>query len=121
MIRLLNEREINVRYLARETEAIVDGKEYEFDIIAVDGDTVVVVEVKTTLRLRDITKFTRKLQIFREIFNTYADKKIIGAMAWLRANVGGKERILSEGFLSIRATGNSATILNDKKFKPKVF
>ena len=121
LIRLLNDRNIHVTELARETETLFDGKEFEFDIIAVDGDTLVVVEVKTTLRLRDINHFIKKLEIFKEIFPRYASLNVIGAMAWLKANEGGKQRVIKEGLLAIRATGNSASIVNAEGFKPKIF
>ena len=59
--------------------------EYEFDIIAVNGREVVIVEVKTTLRLRDLDHFTEKLKMFKKVWPEYRDKKIYGAVAYLKA------------------------------------
>ena len=41
-----------------------EGRHYEFDILAVNGEEVVVVEVKTTLRPEDVTHFLSKLERF---------------------------------------------------------
>ena len=60
LISLLNERGIHVNHIAQERLSIFEGKEYEFDIIAIDGESIVVVEVKTTLRLKDIDVFIKK-------------------------------------------------------------
>jgi len=38
-----------------------DGESYEFNIIAHDGEEVVIVEVKTTLRVRRVEKFIERL------------------------------------------------------------
>ena len=121
LIRLLNERGVYVNDIAREREKIFEGKEYEFDIVAIDGDIIVVVEVKTTLRLRDINAFIKKLEMFKTIFPRYRDNKILGAMAWLKANEGGKQRVIREGLFAIKATGNSSSIVNPENFKPKAF
>ena len=121
LIRLLNERGVHVNDIAREREKIFEGKEYEFDIVAIDGDIIVVVEVKTTLRLRDINAFIKKLEMFKTIFPRYRDNKILGAMAWLKANEGGKQRVIREGLFAIKATGNSSSIVNPENFKPKAF
>ena len=80
LIPLLNDREIPVSHIARITDKIFDGKQYEFDIIAINGDSVVVVEVKTTLDLRDIERFEKKLGVFKKAYNEYASKKVIGAL-----------------------------------------
>ena len=68
LVRLLNERDIEVNGLAKETTRKFEGKEYEFDIIAINGDAIVVVEVKTTLELKDVEHFMKKLEIFKQVF-----------------------------------------------------
>ncbi|MEA3642456.1 MAG: hypothetical protein VBE63_21295 [Lamprobacter sp.] len=43
-----------------------DGGNYEFDILAHNGEELVVVEVKTTLRPKDVKAFLRKLDQFKQ-------------------------------------------------------
>ena len=121
LLKLLQERGINVDDIAKEREKTYKGKKYEFDIIAIDGGEMVVVEVKTTLRLQDINHFEAKLKLFKEIFPAYKKKNIYGCMAYLKANHGSSERAMKKRFFVIRATGSSASIINSKNFKPKAF
>ena len=48
LVRLLDGRGIGVRSLAQQTLARRGGESYEVDILAVNGEEIVVVEVKTT-------------------------------------------------------------------------
>ncbi len=121
LVRLLNEKNIQVSTLAQETSTVFEDKPYEFDIIATNGEEAVVVEVKTTLRLKDVDHFINKLTLFKKIFSHYANKKVYGAIAYLKANEGTGIYSEKQGLFVIRATGNSPTITNQKIFKPKVF
>ncbi len=121
LLKLLQERGIDVDDIAKEREKTFQGKKYEFDIIAIDGREMVVVEVKTTLRLKDINHFEAKLKLFKEIFPIYKNLKVYGAVAYLKANEGSSERAIKKGFFVIRATGSSASIINAKNFKPTAF
>ncbi len=121
LVNLLNEKNIEVKTLARETETVFKGEPYQFDIIAINGQEVVVVEVKTTLRLQNVKDFIDKLGFFKKVFPYYADKKIYGAIAYLKANEGTDIYSEKQGLFVIRATGSSASITNKKAFKPKVF
>ena len=121
LIELLNERNISVDYLSQEHERKIDGKQYEFDIIALNGKEVVVVEVKTTLRLQDVNHFVEKLEVFKDVFKEYKDKTIYGAVAYLKASEGTEVRSQREGLFVIRATGSSSSIINTSNFRPKSF
>ena len=121
LIKLLNERNIDIQGIAREHERKYNGKEYEFDIIAINGDAVVVVEVKTTLRLEDIGHFIRKLEVFKQVFPEYESKDIYGAVAYLKQNEGTAKNAEKKGLYVIRAVGSSAKIVNKKNFQAKKF
>ncbi len=97
------------------------GRNYEFDIIAHNGDEVVVVEVKTTLRPKDVKKFGKKLDQFKTWLPRYRKNKIYGAMAYLSEDSEAVEMAEKRGMFVIRATGDSAAIVNAKKFKPKAW
>ena len=121
LVRLLNERDIEVNGLAKETTRKFENKEYEFDIIAVNGDAIVVVEVKTTLELRDVEHFMKKLEIFKQIFSEYQDKDLYGAVAYLKQNQGSGGNAEKKGLYVIEAVGSSARITNRDGFKAKKF
>jgi len=93
----------------------------EFDIVAENGKEVVVVEVKTTLKTKDVFRFKYNLQRFKTLFPHLKEKTIYGAMAFLlRANEKTKDIVKEEGFFLISATGD-VIIENKENFKPKVF
>ena len=98
-----------------------EGTNYEFDIIAVNGDEVVVVEVKTTLRAKHVSKFLEDMKQVKTWLHQYSSKRIYGAVAYLQAQDSADKMAENKGLFVIRATGDSAAILNHPNFKPKGF
>ena len=98
-----------------------NGTHYEFDIVAGNGDEVVVVEVKTTLKSEQVTEFLEKLQRFTVYEPLYQGKRIYGAVAYLKADSSVTLYAERQGLFVIRATGSSASIVNDDEFVPRVF
>ncbi len=121
LVSLLKERKIDVIGVAKEHKRTVNGKDYEIDIIAINGKEIVVAEVKTTLGKKDVDKFIKKLKVFKDYFKEYKNRKIYGCVAYLRENQGSAGYSQKQGLLVIRATGSSASIINKEKFKPKEF
>ena len=93
----------------------------EIDIIAKNGQEIVVVEVKTTLTVRDVHKFLDVLNRFPRLLPEYKDKKVYGAVAYLRAQDSSDVYSEKQGLFIIKATGSSASITNQENFKPKLF
>lgn len=108
LIQLLNQRGIPVRDTLCNRKYHYDNDpifpEREFDIIAVDGDTIVVVEVKTTLKTDDVNYFLEKLGHIHHYIHEYADKKVIGAITYLRSSSETVRMATRKGLLVIRAT-----------------
>ena len=121
LIELLNERNIPVNQTTRRYEAKYNGKDYEFDIIALNGTEIVVVEVKTTLNIGYVNYFIEKLKIIKDAIPLYKPFNIIGAMAYISSSEESPKYAAKNGLLTIRATGDSAFITNKKDFKPKVW
>ena len=93
----------------------------EFDIIAVNGTEIVVVEVKATLDPSDVDKFKKNIDKFKSLWPDFKEKTVYGAMAYLiKANRQAESLADKQGFFVISATGD-VIIKNDKDFKPKVF
>ncbi len=63
-----------------------NGDSYETDIVAVAGDYVFVVEVRSYPRPSDIDEVDEKISRFFEFFPEYSDKKIIPVYSTLYAN-----------------------------------
>ena len=121
LVKLLQDRKIDVIGVAKEHKRTIDGEDYEIDIIAINGKEIVVTEVKTTLGIKAVDKFIKKLKVFKDYFKEYKNRKIYGCVAYLRENQGSAGYSQKKGLLVIRATGSSASIVNKKSFRPKTF
>jgi len=121
LVRLLQERNIPVQRTTQRVSGNYQGTSYEFDIIAINGEEIVIVEVKTTLRPSDIKHFMGKLAKARNWLHEYRDKTIYGAIAFLQADSDCDQMAFKKGLFVIRATGSSASIINPPGFRPKVF
>ena len=93
----------------------------EFDIIALNGKEVVVVEVKATLDPPDVDKFKKNIGQFKVLWPDFKKKTVYGAMAFLLKSKRKAESLAEkQGFFVISATGD-VIIKNEKYFRPKVF
>ena len=98
-----------------------DKGDAEFDIIAVNGKEVVVVEVKATLDPSDVDKFKKNIEKFKTLWPEFKEKTVYGAIAFLiKSNRQAESLAEKKGFFVISATGD-VIIKNEKNFKPKVF
>ena len=93
----------------------------EFDIIVANGTGVVALEVKTTLTPADVRHFLETLQNFKKYFPRYKTETVYGAVAYLAVESRSDFLAEKEGLFLIRATGDSASLVNQKDFKPKAF
>ena len=122
LVKILNQRGIAISDTSSRVKGRrADGGNFEFDIIAHNGHEVVVIEVKTTLRPEDVHKFLHKLEHIKQWLPRYAGNTLYGGMAWLTAVAGAEDMAESRGLFSIRATGNSAIIINPSDFNPRTW
>ena len=121
VVELLNERGIKVEQTSQRCEGVYAGKTQEIDILAINGEEIVAIEVKTTLRPEDIADFEDKLKVLKLWMRHYADKKVYGAVAYIRADAGSAKLAAKRGLFVIKAVGDSARMTNTKAFKPRSF
>jgi hypothetical protein len=121
LVKLLNERGIEVESIIPRRKGHKGGQNYEFDLIALNDTKMVIVEVKTTLRPQDVDDFHEVLWKAKTFMPEYKDKIIYGAVAFLTAD-GKSDRMAEKlGFFVIKATGSSSSIVNSPEFIPKAF
>ena len=119
ILTLLNQRGIKVTDTIKRRKGRRDGIDYEFDIIGINGSEIVIVEVKTTLRPEDIKHFLKKIKQAKNWMPECTDKKIYGAVAFISEDAGTAALAEKNGLFVIRATGDSASIVNADDFVPK--
>ena len=121
IVEILNERRIKVEQTSQRCEGVYQGKTQEIDILAINGEEIVAIEVKTTLRPEDVGVFEDKLKVLKLWMRHYADKKVYGAVAYIRADAGSAELAAKRGLFVIKAVGDSARLTNADGFKPRTF
>ena len=121
LIFFLQERGIDVTCMQTHTKGCLNGEHYEYDILADNEEEVVLVQVQTTLHPDDVTHFVKKFGKFTACRPLYKEKKIYGAVAYLKADESVQVYAECQGLFVIRATGSSAGIVNDKEFVPRLF
>ena len=121
LVKLLAERGVAVDHTINNPKKNYGPRRWEFDILAVDGREVVVVEVKTTLKVDDVDYFVERLQDFPELMPEYADRRVYGAVAYLKSHESVNVYAGRQGLFVIRATGSSASIANAPGFTPRAF
>jgi len=121
LIDLFNQRGIPVEDVSTRVKGNCQGHSYEFDLIAHNGRAIIIVEVKTTLRPDDVREFLDKLKNAKVLMPRYRENIVYGAMAWLQASASAEKMVVNRGLFSIRAVGDSASIINAPDFDPRGF
>ena len=95
----------------------------EYDIVAVNGDAVLVIEVKNKLQKRMVDKFVeKKLPKFKEIFPEYRERRIFGGMGALVVKDDISRYAEKAGLYVLTQTSEGgAALVNRKNFRAKEF
>ncbi|RJP29916.1 MAG: DUF3782 domain-containing protein [Candidatus Omnitrophota bacterium] len=117
--RMFRERGITVRSVHPHVKVHRNGREgMEIDILAVNQEYVILIEVKSTLGVRDVNEHIERMKKFRTYFPEYANKKIVGAVAGIVIQENVDKHAYKKGLFVIAQSGDSVKILNDGEFKP---
>jgi hypothetical protein len=97
--------------------------EGEYDLVAVDGGRVLVVEVKNKLDKRMVDKFLKeKLPRFKALFPEYEKYQVVGGMGALVVKDDVGRYAEKAGLYVLTQTDEGgATLLNREGFEPKAF
>ena len=122
LIKLLRARDVEVDHVTSRLQSGNGAPQWEIDLIAANGDEVVAVEVKTTLKVGDVVHFVDTLKRFAvQAPAVYRGKRLYGGVAYLRADGSSDVYAERQGLFVIRATGSSASITNGEQFTPRTF
>jgi hypothetical protein len=118
VVRLFQERGIEVQETSRRLKSQRPGAEMEIDILAVNGDVAVAIEVKSRLSRQDVEDFLARLPRFKQAFTQYATYHIHGAVAGIEIDEGVDRYAYQRGLFVIKQTGETVTLANDLNFQP---
>ena len=98
------------------------GKELEIDLLLVNGDALVVVEVKSIFKVEDIRKLLRDLEVFLDFFPEYRGYRRFGAVAALSIDESTDRYAYRRGlFVLTLGREGLVTLRNDATFRPQDF
>lgn len=98
-----------------------NGKNMEIDVLAVNSEYVVLIEVKSTLKVADVRDHIQQLGQFKVFFPEYADRKVVGAVAGIVIDGDADKFAYKQGLFVIVQSGEQVEIANDEKFRPKLW
>lgn len=119
--RLFKQWGIAITKTHQRVKAKHNGEFMEVDILGVDNDCASLLEVKSTLSVEDINEHILRLEKFKAFFPEYAGRKVYGAGGGIVIDEGADRFAYRKGLFVIRQKEENAAILNDKKFKPRVW
>ena len=118
IVRLFQERNIDVKETHTRVKAKRGTIKMEIDILAVDDTVAVAVEVKSRLNQKQINAFIKRLGNFKSAFPAYANYDIYGAVAAIEIDAGADVYAYKQGLFVIKQSGHTVKIDNDSAFQP---
>ncbi len=97
------------------------GKDREFDIVVINGNKMVVLEAKTTLKQPHVDRFLLTMQDFKNYCPEYKALKVYAGVAYIKSGPQVQAYAERKGLFVIRSVGDNALLMNKKSFKPKEF
>jgi len=110
--------------ISRNLQRVHNSQHMEVDILAVGEDYVLVMEVKTTLRVEHVRKFIKKLkEKFLTFFPEFKGRyKVYGVVIGINFQEGVDEFAIKNGLLVLKYKDKGKVeVLNPKGFRPKDF
>ncbi|PID89679.1 MAG: hypothetical protein CSB01_00825 [Bacteroidia bacterium] len=122
-LNLFKQRGVDISTTYRNIKVEVKGvKKAEYDVILANGTEVVIVEVKTSLKVEHVKYLLDKLKEVKNLLKSFSDKDIYGAVAAISFDESSDSYAIKNGLFVIKNSGSGIlNIDNDADFKPAIF
>jgi len=117
-------QEFGLERISSRVKSSQDDRTLEIDVLGYsngENNKVVVVEIKSHLRLRDIEQVLKILEEFRNFFPEYADKQLYGMIAVVDASKETLQKVLDAGLYLGRIHDNQFNLMKSRDFVPRCF
>jgi len=119
---LFQRRGIAIERSMENVKAKHNGDTMEIDVLLVNDSELVIVEVKTTCRNKNITELKEDLIRFKTFFPEFSHYKVYGAIAALKYDAESDKYAYRNGLFVIKTTGEGVVeIDNDQEFVPVAY
>ena len=99
----------------------ISGNRREFDVLAICGEYVLIVETKITLTPEKVDGFVELMEDIRNYFPEYESRKMIGGLATLYADTSIVTYASRHGILVLAVGDDLMDIQNGPAFRPREF
>lgn len=119
--RLFKARGIKVDKVYQRVKTHHNGDTMEVDILALSGEYAVLIEAKSTLKVEDVKEHIERLEGFKKFFPEYKGLKVVGAVGGIVIDEESDKYAYKNGLFVIGESGETVIILNNMKFRPKIW
>lgn len=120
-VRLFRERGIEVHEFHPGVSVQRGDDGIEIDLLVVNDTDAILIEVKSKLTLTDVDEHIERLGKFKQFMPVYQGKRTLGAVGGLVVPKDTARYAYRKGFFVLAQSGENVVILNDEKFKPRVW
>jgi hypothetical protein len=117
--KLFKEKGIDIKHTFLRAEA--PDNSMEIDVLGVNSTDVVLVECKSRLTQDNVDELLDKLPNFTTAFSEFRNYRIYGAVAGIEVDQGVDRYAYKKGLFVIKPSGDTIMIVNDDKFRPRVW
>ncbi|MEO5376322.1 MAG: hypothetical protein H7832_00840 [Magnetococcus sp. DMHC-6] len=96
-----------------------DNRSMEVDILVVNSESVVVVEVKSTLKQKDVEDYIGRINQFKYFFPRFTTYHVFGAVAGMVVEEHANTYARQQGLFVIVQAGESVELANADNFIPR--
>ncbi len=121
LVELFRARGLDVSEVHRRVTSRRGGDAIEIDLLVVDDDTAVAVECKSRLTQEEVERHVARMEKFKRLLPRYADMRIHGAVAGMVVDEEAADAGQAAGLWVLAQSGETVRLLNDERFKPRVW
>ena len=121
VVRLFQDRGIDVHEFLSDVSVKRATGGLQIDLLVVNETEAILVEVKSKLSQADVDEHLERLGKFKELMPRYRDVNALGAVAGMIVPDDIGNYAYRKGLYVLAQSGENVVILNDSKFKPRVW
>ena len=120
-VRLFRDRGIEVHEVHQNISAQRSNEGIEVDLLVVNDSDVIAIECKSLLSVDDVNEHRERLDKFKRLLPSYAQKRVLGAVTAMVIPDNVAHYAYRQGFFVIGQSGEQLIIRNDDRFRPKAW